>query len=139
MTPINFSAITPGSVGASPASGASTIFRPNAADFTSKLSANDGQISTQITGGAQSAGQAASSQAISEPTNWGHLAQQMVRDVNAKQDVAAHKISDVLAGGPTPVHEALIASEEASVSFQVIAEIRNKVIEAYQEVMRMQV
>ncbi len=139
MIPINVSAITPGSVGASPASGASTIFRPNGADFASKLSANDGQISTQITGGAQASSQAASSQAISEPTNWGHLAQQMVRDVNAKQDIAAHKVRDVLAGGPTPVHEALIATEEANVSFQVIAEMRNKVIDAYQEVMRMSV
>ena len=36
------------------------------------------------------------------------------------------------------IHETLIAMNKASVSFKMVMEVRNKVISAYQEVMRMQ-
>ncbi|MEI9998740.1 MAG: flagellar hook-basal body complex protein FliE [Verrucomicrobiota bacterium] len=73
------------------------------------------------------------------PTTWGHMVHQMVMDVNAKQQDAASMVTDVLKGGPTPVHQAVIASEEASLSFTFLAEMRNKVIDAYNQVMQMQV
>lgn len=37
------------------------------------------------------------------------------------------------------LHETLIAMEKATLSFQTIVQIRNKVVDAYQEIMRMQV
>jgi flagellar hook-basal body complex protein FliE len=73
------------------------------------------------------------------PTTWGHMVQQMVMDVNSQQQNANAMVSDVLKGGPTPVHQAMIASEEASLSFQFVAEVRNKVLDAYNQVMQMQV
>jgi len=73
------------------------------------------------------------------PTSWGHMVQQMVMDVNAKQTDAAHKISDVLQGGPTPVHDAMIASQEAGLSMEFLGEMRNKIVDAYNQVMQMQV
>lgn len=73
------------------------------------------------------------------PTTWGHMAQQMVMHVNDQQASAAAKVNDVLAGGPTPVHEAMIASEQASLSFEFLSEVRNKVVDAYQQIMQMQV
>ncbi len=73
------------------------------------------------------------------PSTWGHLVQQMVLDVNQKQQTAAQKVSDVLQGGPTPVHEAMVATEEANLSFEFVAEMRNKIIESYQQIMQMQV
>ncbi len=73
------------------------------------------------------------------PGTWGHMVQQMVLDVNSKQQTAAQKVSDVLQGGPTPVHEAMVATEEASLSFEFLAEMRNKVVESYQTIMQMQV
>ena len=73
------------------------------------------------------------------PTTWGHMVQQMVMDVNSKQQNANALVTDVLKGGPTPVHEATIATEEASLSFEFLAEVRNKVIDAYNQVMQMQV
>jgi flagellar hook-basal body complex protein FliE len=73
------------------------------------------------------------------PSTWGHMVQQMVMDVNSKQATAAQKVSDVLQGGPTPVHEAMVASEEASLSFEFLGEMRNKIVDAYQQVMQMQV
>lgn len=72
-------------------------------------------------------------------STWGHMVQQMVMDVNAKQTSAAQKVTDVLQGGPTPVHEAMVATEEANLSFEFLAEMRNKIVESYQTVMQMQV
>jgi flagellar hook-basal body complex protein FliE len=73
------------------------------------------------------------------PSTWGHMVQQMVMDVNARQTTAAEKVSDVLQGGPTPVHDAMVATEEASLSFEFLGEMRNKIVDAYQQVMQMQV
>ncbi len=76
---------------------------------------------------------------ITEPTSWGQMAHRMVENVNQQQVTAGEKVLDTLRGGPTPVHEAMIAVEEANLSFTVLSEMRNKVIETYQEMMRMQV
>jgi flagellar hook-basal body complex protein FliE len=45
----------------------------------------------------------------------------------------------VLSGENVPLHQAMIAMEEASVSFQLMVEVRNKLMESYQELMRMQI
>ena len=76
---------------------------------------------------------------VASPGTWGHMVQQMVMDVNSRQQNAAQMVGDVLKGGPTPVHAAMVASEEASLSFAFLSEARNKVVEAYQQVMQMQV
>ncbi len=43
------------------------------------------------------------------------------------------------AGGPVDLHEVMIAGAKADVSFRMLLQVRNKVISAYEEVMRMQV
>ena len=75
----------------------------------------------------------------SSPSTWGHMVQQMVMDVNNQQAGANTMVNDVLKGGPTPVHQAMIASEEASLSFEFLTEVRNKVLDAYNQIMQMQV
>jgi flagellar hook-basal body complex protein FliE len=64
---------------------------------------------------------------------------QMVRDVNAKQAHASETVNGVLSGQNVPLHQAMISIEEASVSFQLMVEVRNKLLESYQELMRMQI
>ena len=64
---------------------------------------------------------------------------QMVTDVNAKQGLAGAAVEGVLSGQNVPLHQAMIAMEEASVSFQLMVEVRNKLLESYQELMRMQI
>lgn len=64
---------------------------------------------------------------------------QFVESVNRKQLEAGQAVNSLLSGQDVPLHRVMIASEEASISFQLMVEVRNKVLEAYQELMRMQV
>jgi flagellar hook-basal body complex protein FliE len=81
----------------------------------------------------------AATSAGSSPSTWGHMVQQMVMSVNNQQAGANAMVNDVLKGGPTPVHQAMIATEEASLSFEFLTEVRNKVLDAYNQIMQMQV
>jgi flagellar hook-basal body complex protein FliE len=63
----------------------------------------------------------------------------MVQDVNAKQNVATQALQDLQSGQNVSLHQSMIAMEEASVSFQLMVEVRNRLLESYQEIMRMQV
>src|ERR1051325_1657748 len=65
--------------------------------------------------------------------------EKMVNEVNAKQTAAGQAVHDLQSGQNVSLHQTMIALEEASVSFQLMGEVRNKVLESYQELMRMQV
>ena len=63
----------------------------------------------------------------------------LVSDVNAQQVNAGQQVGALQSGQNVPLHQAVMAMEEASVSFQLLVEVRNKLLESYQEVMRMQI
>jgi flagellar hook-basal body complex protein FliE len=71
--------------------------------------------------------------------SFNQLLNQFVSDVSAKSAAAGEAVSGVITGENVPLHQAMIAMEEASVSFQLMVEVRNKLLESYQELMRMQV
>ncbi len=62
-----------------------------------------------------------------------------VGEVNAKQTTAADAVSGMLAGQNVPLHQAMVSMEEANVSFQLMVQVRNKLLDGYQELMRLQV
>jgi flagellar hook-basal body complex protein FliE len=59
-----------------------------------------------------------------------------LNDVNGLQQKADESIKRLASGEITDVHQVVTASEEAKVAFNMMMEIRNKVMDAYQEVMR---
>jgi flagellar hook-basal body complex protein FliE len=59
-------------------------------------------------------------------------------DMQHLQGTAETKIAGVLNGSGTDVHSALIAVEQADLSFQLMMQVRNKIVSAYQEISRMQ-
>ena len=63
----------------------------------------------------------------------------MVTDVSAQQNDALQSVRAVQGGQNVPLHQAVIGMEEANVSFQLMVEVRNRLLDAYQEVMRMQI
>ena len=70
---------------------------------------------------------------------FGQLLTQFVGEVNQKQAVSTEMVNGLLSGQNIPLHRVMIAMEEASVAFQMMVEVRNKLLEGYQELMRMQV
>ncbi|MDG5815649.1 flagellar hook-basal body complex protein FliE [Chitinispirillales bacterium ANBcel5] len=59
-----------------------------------------------------------------------------LKDVNDMQNKADQSIKKMAAGEITDVHQVMSTVEEANVAFNMMMEIRNKVMDAYQEVMR---
>ena len=72
-------------------------------------------------------------------TSFANMLKSLAQDVSIKSAQAGEAVQGVLAGEGVPLHQAVIAAEEASVSFQLMVEVRNKLLESYQELMRMQV
>ncbi|MFT4413558.1 flagellar hook-basal body complex protein FliE [Fredinandcohnia humi] len=62
-----------------------------------------------------------------------------IKNVNEAQQTSDKMTEKLVNGENVDLHQVMIASEKASVSLQATLQIRNKVIEAYQEIMRMQV
>jgi flagellar hook-basal body complex protein FliE len=61
------------------------------------------------------------------------------QEINTLQLDADNAISKVELEDSGSIHEAMIALEKANISFRTMMQVRNKILEAYQEVMRMQV
>jgi flagellar hook-basal body complex protein FliE len=71
-------------------------------------------------------------------TAFSDMVSKLAGDVSMKQAQAGDAWQGVLSGQGVPLHQAVIASEEAAVSFQLMVEVRNKLLESYKELMRMQ-
>ena len=63
----------------------------------------------------------------------------LVGTVEAKSAAAQAMTRKVLLGDSDQLHQSVIAMQEASVAFTMMVEMRNKLVESYQELMRMQV
>ena len=72
-------------------------------------------------------------------TGFEKAATDLVSQVAAKQAAAGESVSQLLGGQNVSLHQTMIATEEASISFQLMVEVRNKLLEAYQDILRMQV
>lgn len=62
-----------------------------------------------------------------------------LKSVNAGLELADTDVKKLAAGEAQSLHEVMIHLEEAKLSFQLLAQVRNRLLDAYQEVMRMQV
>jgi flagellar hook-basal body complex protein FliE len=61
-----------------------------------------------------------------------------IDDIHQLESQAETKVAGVLSGDGTDVHSALIAVEKADLSFQLMMQVRNKIVSAYEEISRMQ-
>jgi flagellar hook-basal body complex protein FliE len=71
--------------------------------------------------------------------SFGDTLNQAMHDVNALQNEAGNAVNKMVAGEATDLHEVMIAVEKARTSFDLLMEVRNKALDAYREIMRMQV
>ncbi len=61
-----------------------------------------------------------------------------VSNVNNLQNSANDAIDKMAAGQTADVHEVMVAMEKAKVSFDMLLQIRNKMLDAYKQIMQMQ-
>jgi flagellar hook-basal body complex protein FliE len=54
------------------------------------------------------------------------------------ENVASSKVTDLISGKGQDVHSAMIAVEKADISFQLILQVRNKIVKAYQDISGLQ-
>ena len=72
------------------------------------------------------------------PTPFSELLTDAVGQVNQLQTQAQTAVSGLMTGSGVDVHQAMIATEKASMAFELALSVRNKAVQAYQSVMGMQ-
>jgi len=71
--------------------------------------------------------------------DFGKMLQNELNKVNEQQFKAEEAVKGLFTGEVKDLHQVLVAMEEAGLSLQYTLEVRNRLLEAFQEVMRMQV
>lgn len=80
------------------------------------------------------------SQASQDPKeSFGAFLKQSFNDVNQLLSTSDKAASDMAVGKSESLHDAMISFEKAETAFKLLVQVRNKAIDAYHEIMRMQV
>lgn len=61
-----------------------------------------------------------------------------VHTVDQLHDSAASQVSNLLHGGGSDINNVMVAVEKADVAFQLMMQVRNKIVSAYQDIEKMQ-
>lgn len=83
-------------------------------------------------------GAARPAESTADGANFGDLLKEALQEVNAAQHTADQEARNLMSGDSTDMHTAILAVQKADVSFQMMMAVRSKLIDAYREVMRMQ-
>jgi flagellar hook-basal body complex protein FliE len=73
-----------------------------------------------------------------EGFNFGDVLKNAVQSVDQVNNNANSQVSNLLQGGNSDVNSVMIAVEKADVSFQLMMQVRNKIVSAYQDIEKMQ-
>lgn len=73
------------------------------------------------------------------PQGFGDMFAKALGDVNQKHIAADQAVADLVAGKSQDIHNVMIATQKADIGFQLLMQVRNKVVGAYETIMRMQI
>jgi flagellar hook-basal body complex protein FliE len=73
------------------------------------------------------------------PQDFATVLQTAVENVNRLQHEAGDAAQTFAAGQALSIHDTMIAVEKADISLRLLTQVRNKAVEAYQEIMRTQI
>jgi flagellar hook-basal body complex protein FliE len=112
-------------------------------DLLARVQQNTGVATgtTNAAGGAGSSSIGSSSNSSSSEDAGGSFLQELgaaVQRVDSMQAQADQQVADLLQGKGGDLHGALIAVEKADLSFQLMMQVRNKIVSAYEEIAKMQ-
>jgi flagellar hook-basal body complex protein FliE len=71
--------------------------------------------------------------------DFGEYLKKAIDKVNDKQIDAEQSTQQLITGEATDIHQVMIATEEARLSLELAVQMRNKMVDAYQELSRMQI
>jgi flagellar hook-basal body complex protein FliE len=71
--------------------------------------------------------------------DFGEMLQRSINEVGRLQNTADMAVRDLATGQTADIHNTMIAVEKAGTAFELILQVRNKLVSAYETVMRMQV
>jgi len=91
-----------------------------------------------LSSAAQSIFQARQAGANGPATPFANLLTDTVGQVNQLETEASRAVTGMMTGNGVDVHQAMIATEKASMAFELALAVRNKAVQAYQSVMGMQ-
>ena len=75
----------------------------------------------------------------SNGTSFGDVLENAIQEVSNLQQQAGAESQKLLTGNSQDIHSAMVALQKADVSFQMMMQVRNKLVSAYQEIMKTQV
>src|SRR5690606_35632118 len=81
----------------------------------------------------------ASESAGGSAKGFGDLLRDSIEKTNEAQVQADHAIRELTAGHTKNIHETMLAIEKADTSLKLMMQVRNKVLDAYREIMKMQI
>jgi flagellar hook-basal body complex protein FliE len=81
----------------------------------------------------------ASTAGSAKPASFSSMLEGAFNDINSTMQAADTAKTSLLTGDTGNVHQAMIAVQESNVAFSLMVEVRNKLVDSYQELMRMQV
>jgi len=71
-------------------------------------------------------------------SGFGEVLEKSLASVNGQMQEADHMAAGLVSGDHSNIHETMIAMEKANIAFKLVTKVQSKVIDAYKEVMRMQ-
>ncbi len=72
-------------------------------------------------------------------TSFQNVLSSAIQNVNAAGSAADTAVQDFMAGGTQELHSTILAAQSAELDFELFTQVRNKVVSAYEEIMKMQV
>jgi flagellar hook-basal body complex protein FliE len=82
---------------------------------------------------------ASKTQAAEKSGSFGDMLSDLVKQVDTKSKESQAAAEAVMTGRSNNIHQAMLSMQESGVAFTLMTEVRNKLVSAYQELMRMQV
>ena len=80
-----------------------------------------------------------SSVSTNDSKSFGKMLTETIKEVDSAHKESDKMVNGLASGQNTDIHNTMIAVEKADISFQMMMQIRNKLVSAYQEIYRMQI
>lgn len=74
-----------------------------------------------------------------EDKSFSEIIKSSIADVDKLQKESDNAVRNLATGEETDIHKTMITMEKAEISFQLMMAVRNKIITAYETIMRMQI